>query len=107
MHLKQKMSFIEQAHLLSLLFRSWKHKKVRNIFGCMRYAVTAAHQMHDDEKYLSNQDLEPIIRQRADPEKIKHFASWLVESNTLASGRLQFIIHTSCRIHVLSLFTYI
>ncbi|CAF4565429.1 unnamed protein product [Rotaria sp. Silwood2] len=60
--------------------RSWKYEKVMSTFGCTRHAITAARQMYDDEEYLLNKDQEPVIRQRADPEKIKHFVSWLVES---------------------------
>ena len=107
MYVKQKMPFIEQVRLLSLLPRSWKYEKVMNIFGCTRHAVTAAHQMHDDEEYVLNRDQESVIRQRADPEKIKHFVGWLVESNTLASGRLRSIIHNSCGIHALYLCRYL
>ena len=87
-YVKQNMSFIDQVRILSLLPRSWKYEKVMSIFGCTRHAVKAAHQMYDDEEYILNRDQEPAIRQRADPEKIKHFVSWLVESNTLVSGRV-------------------
>ena len=31
---------------------------------------------------------EPQIRQHADPDEIKHFVSWLVDSNTLVSGKV-------------------
>ena len=41
---------------------------------------------HDDQEYMLKREIEPAIRQRADPEKIKHFVNWLVESNTLVSG---------------------
>jgi hypothetical protein len=99
---KQKMPFIEQVRLLSLLPRSWKYEKVMIMFGCTRHAVTAAHQMYDDEKYLLNRDQEPAIRQRVDPEKIKHFVSWLVESNTLVSGTVLFIRYASSYIHFYS-----
>ena len=87
-YVKQNMSFIDQVRILSLLPRSWKYEKVMSIFGCTRHAVKAAHQMHDDEQYILHRDQEPAILQRADPEKIKHFVSWLVESNTLVSGRV-------------------
>ncbi|CAF4560924.1 unnamed protein product [Rotaria sp. Silwood2] len=87
-YVNQKMPFIEQIRLLSLLPHSWKYEKVMNIFGCTRHAVTTAHQMSDDQEYLLNKDQELTIRQRADPEKIKHFVSWLVESNILVSGRV-------------------
>ena len=82
------MPFLKQVQILSLLPRSWKYKKVMDIFGCTRHAATAAHQMYDDEVYLLKNDQEPAIRQRADLEKIKHFISWLVESNTFVSGRI-------------------
>lgn len=94
-YVKQKMPFVEQVRLLSLLPRSWKYEKVINISECTRHAVTTAHRMHDDEEYLLNGNQEPAIRQRADPEKIKHFISWLVESNTLVSGRVLFALHAS------------
>ncbi|CAF4225837.1 unnamed protein product [Rotaria magnacalcarata] len=85
-YVKQKMPFIDQVRLLSLLPRSWKYEKVMDIFECTRHAVKVAHQMYDDEKYILNRDQELTLRQRADPEKIKHFVTWLVESNTLVSG---------------------
>lgn len=87
-YVKQKMTFIDQVRVLSLLPRSWKYEKVMEMFGCTRHAVTVARRMHDDKEYLLGKDQEPVIRQRADPEKIKHFISWLVESNTLVSGRV-------------------
>ena len=82
------MPFIEQIRLLSLLPRSWKYEKIIATFGCSRNAVAAAaaHRMHDDEEYMLNKIEEPSTRQRVDPEKVKHFISWLVESNTLVSG---------------------
>ena len=107
MYEKLKMPFIEQVRLLSLLPRSWKYEKVMNIFGCTRHAVTAAHQMHDDEEYVLNRNQEPVIRQRADPEKIKHFISWLVESNTLASGSVRFLRRNSCHTHISTLSRHI
>ena len=59
-----------------------------SIFGCTRHADKAPHQMYDNEEYILNRDQEPATRQRTDPEKIKHFVSWLVESDTLVSGRV-------------------
>ena len=87
LYVKQKMPFDEQVRLLSLLPRSWQYDKIMNIFGCSRQAIAAAHRMRDDKEYLLNREEEPSVRQRADPVKIKHFVSWLVESNTLVSGR--------------------
>ena len=96
LYVKQKMPFEEQVRLLSLLPRSWPYEKTMNIFDCSRHAFTAAHRMHDDEEYLLNRGTEPSIRQRADPERIKHFVSWLVESNTLVSGKNYLIQLVSC-----------
>ena len=87
-YVKQRMPFLEQVQILSLLPRSWKYEKVMYIFRCTRHTITSAHQMYDDEEYLLKNDQELAIRQRADPEKIKHFISWLVESNTLVSHRI-------------------
>ena len=58
-----------------------------NIFGYSRQAIAAAHRMHDDKEYLLNREEELFIRKRDNPVKIKHFFSWLVESNTLVSGK--------------------
>ena len=86
-YVKQKMLFEELVRLLSLLSRSWRYNKIMNIFGCSRQAIAAAHRIHDDKEYLLNREEELSVQQRAGPVKIKHFVSWLVESNTLASGR--------------------
>ena len=86
-YVKQKMPFIEQIRLLSLLPRSWKYEQSMTMFGCSRHAIAAAHRMRDDEEYLLKKVEETSTRQRADPEKVKHFVSCLVESNTLVSGR--------------------
>ena len=80
------MPFAEQVRLLSLLPRSWKYEKTIEIFGCSRHAIKTAHRIHDEQDYILRRDSEPSIRQRADPEKIKHFVNWMVESNTLVSG---------------------
>ena len=87
LYVKQKILFDEQVRLLALLPRSWRYDKIMSIFDCSRQAIAAAHRMHDDKEYLLNREEEPSIRQRADRVKIKHFVSWLVESNTLVSGR--------------------
>ena len=58
-----------------------------NTFGYSGLAIAAAHRMHDDKEYLLNREEETPIRNRADPVKIKHFVSWLVEWNTLVSGK--------------------
>ena len=87
-YVKRDMPFIDQVRILSLLPCSWKYEKVISIFGCTWHAVKAAHQIYDDAEYILNRDQEPAIRKRADPEKIKHFISRLVESNKLVSGRV-------------------
>ena len=46
--------------------------------------------MQDDNESFLQSEKQSTTRQRADPEKIKHFVSWLVESNTLVSGRVDF-----------------
>ncbi|CAF4058673.1 unnamed protein product [Rotaria magnacalcarata] len=46
-YVEQKMLFIEQVRLLSLLPRSWKYEKIMEIFGRSKHAVKAAHKMHD------------------------------------------------------------
>lgn len=86
LYVQQKLPFVEQVRLLSLLPRAWKYEKVMEIFVCTRHAIKTAHRMRDDNEYMLNIEKEPIIRQRADPNTIKHFVRWLVESNTLVSG---------------------
>ncbi len=86
LYVEQKMPFIEQVRLLTLLPRSWSYEKTIELFGCSRHAIKTAHRMYDEQEYMLKQNNEPFIRQRADPEKIKHFVNWLVESNTLVSG---------------------
>ncbi|CAF4064817.1 unnamed protein product [Rotaria magnacalcarata] len=85
-YVEQKMPFIEQIRLLSLLRRSWKYEKIMEIFGSSKHAVKAAHKMHDAQQYIFKQNTEQSIRQRMDPEKIKHFVNWLVESSALVIG---------------------
>ena len=55
-YVKQKIPFIDQVRLLSLLPRSCKYEKVIDIFGCTRRAVGTAHQMHDDEECTLKRD---------------------------------------------------
>lgn len=86
LYTERKMGFEEQVRLLSLVPRSWSYEKVIDVFGCSRHAIKVAHRMQDEQQYFLKRDAEPLIRQRADPEKIKHFVNWLVESNTLVSG---------------------
>ena len=86
LYVKQNMPFIEQVRLLSFIPRSWSYEKIIDVFKCSRHAIKTAHRIYDEQEYLLKRDSEPSVRQRADPEKIKHFVSWLVESNTLVSG---------------------
>ena len=86
LYVEQKMPFIEQVRLLSLLPRSAKYEGIVEVFGCSPHAIKMTHVMHDEQEYMLKRDSEPSIRQRADPEKIKNFVNWLVESNTLVSG---------------------
>ena len=57
-------------------------------FGCSRHAIKTAHCMQDESEYILKSEKEPQIRQHADPNKIKYFVHWLVESNTLVSGKV-------------------
>jgi hypothetical protein len=86
LYIDQKMPFVEQVRILSLLPRSWSYEKRMEIFGCTRHAVKTAHRMQDENEYLLRSDTESHIRQRADPNNIKHFVTWLVESDTPVSG---------------------
>ena len=90
LYVERKMPFIEQVRLLSLLPRSMSYENVMATFGCSRHAIKSARRMQDDNESLLQSEKQPTIRQRVDPEKIKHFVSWLVESNTLVSGRVGF-----------------
>jgi hypothetical protein len=75
LYVQQKMPFIEQVRLLSLLPRLWNYEKIMEIFGCSRHAIKTAHQMYHEQEYMLKRDSKPSIRQRADPEKIKHFVN--------------------------------
>ena len=90
LYVDQKMPFVEQVRILSLLPRSWNYDKIMEIFGCTRHAIKTAHRMQDENEYMLRSETEPHIRQRADPNTIKHFVNWLVESDTLVSGTVTF-----------------
>ena len=79
------MPFMEQVRLLSMLPGSWDYEKIIDIFGASRHVIKEAHKMYDAQQYIFKEGNERGIRQRVDPEKIKHFVNWLVESNTLIS----------------------
>ena len=105
LYVKQKMPFTEQVWLLSLMPRSWSYEKMIDVFTCSRHAIKTAHRMHDEQEYMLKRDIEPAIRQRADPEKVKHFVNWLVESNTLVSGQYR-IFYDDCTVFFPSLIIF-
>ena len=54
--------------------------------------------MQDENDYALKSENETSIRQRADPNKIQHFVSWLVDSNTLVLGMLDFEVFFNMRV---------
>ena len=82
------MPFMQQIHLVALLPSSWNYEDIMKTFGCSRHAIKTAHHMQDESEYMLKSEKELQIRQRADPNKIKRFVSWLVETNTLVSGKI-------------------
>ena len=94
-YVNQKLPFVEQIRLLSLLPRSWTYDETITRFKCSRHAVKTAHQMRHDQDYYLNREETPSIRQRIDPERIRHFITWLVESNMLVSGIIYHFIYIS------------
>ena len=89
------MPFVEQLRLLSLLPGSWSYEKTMDLFNCSRHAIKVAHRMYDGQQYMLKRDSKSSIRQQADPEKVKHFVNWFVESNTLVSDNLSNAINYS------------
>ena len=87
-YLAQKMSFDEQVHLLSLLPRSWTYEQIMSKFNCSRHAIKIAHKMRDDEDYYFQKEAGSNIRQRVDPGRVRHFITWLVESQLLVSDKI-------------------
>jgi len=83
---EQKMPFIEQVRLLSVLPDWMGYNDIIQIFGVSRHAIKLAHKMSRDRTYFMETVSTSCIRQRADPGMIKHFVNWLVESDTLVSG---------------------
>ena len=88
-YVEQKVPFMEQVQLLSLLPRSWNYEKMMEIFGCSQHAIKAAHRMHETQEYIMKRYSEPSIRQRVDPERTKHFVNLLVKSSSLLSDNYQ------------------
>ncbi|CAF2080772.1 unnamed protein product [Rotaria magnacalcarata] len=75
MYVDNNMPFVEQVRLIALLPRSWCNEDIMQTFGWSRYAIKTAHRMQDDNKCMLKSEKKPQIRQRADPNKIKHFVS--------------------------------
>ena len=93
-----RMPFVEQVRLLALLPRSWSYEDIMQTFECSRHAIKTAHRMQDENDYALKSENETSIRQRADPNKIKHFVSWLVDSNTLVLGMLNFEVFFNMKV---------
>jgi hypothetical protein len=70
---KQKMAFIDQVRIPSLLPRSWTYEQVMNKFSCSRHAVKEAHWMRNEQDFMFKREERPTTRQRVNPERIKHF----------------------------------
>ncbi|CAF3931085.1 unnamed protein product, partial [Rotaria sp. Silwood1] len=84
----EKRPFIEQVRLLTLLPSSWTYDQIKLNFNCSRHAIRLAHAMMNDEKhYLMNEESR-ITRQRADPGRVRHFISWLIDSQLLVSDSI-------------------
>ena len=91
-YVEHRIPFMEQVRLLSMLPRSWEYEKITDIFGASRHTIKEAHKMYDAQQHILKEGNEKDIRQRVDPEKIKHFVNWLFESNSLISGDYQIAI---------------
>ena len=87
-YVANNIPFVEQVRLIALLPRSWSYEDIMKTFGCSRHAIKTARRMQDESDFMLKSEKEPQIRQRADPKKIKYFVSWLVESNTFVSGKV-------------------
>ncbi|CAF4362249.1 unnamed protein product, partial [Rotaria sp. Silwood2] len=84
----EKRPFIEQVRLLTLLPSSWTYDQIKLNFNCSQHAIRLAHAMMNDEKhYLMNEESR-ITRQRADPGRVRHFISWLIDSQLLVSDSI-------------------
>ena len=90
LYVERRMPFIEQVRLLSLLPRSMSCENIVATFGCSRHAIKSAHRMQDNNESFPRSEKEITIRQCANSEKVKHFVSWLIESNIPVLGRVDF-----------------
>ena len=89
----QKRPFIEQVRLLTLLPRSWTYDQIQLNFNCSRHAIRLAHAMINDEMYYFMKEDNRTTRQRVDPERVRHFISWLIDSQLLVSSKITLIIY--------------
>ena len=89
----QKRPFIEQVRLLTLLPRSWTYDRIQLNFNCSRHAIRLAHAMINDETYYFMKEDNRTTRQRVDPERVRHFISWLVDSQLLVSSKITLIVY--------------
>ena len=87
----EKRPFIEQIRLLAILPSSWTYDQIRFNFNCSRHAIRLAHAMMNDEKYYLMKEENRVTRQRVDPERVRHFISWLIDSQLLVSGKIAWI----------------
>lgn len=85
-YVEHRLAYIEQVRLLSLLLRSCEYEKIVDVFDASRHAIKKAHKIYDTERYILKEGNEQDIRQRVDPEKVKYFVDWLIESNALISS---------------------
>ena len=87
-YVAQKMPFDKQVRLLSLLPRSWTYEQIMSTFNCSYHAIKIAHKIRDEEDYYFEKEAGSDIRQRIDPGRVRHFITWLVESQLLVSGKI-------------------
>ena len=73
--MNQKMLFIGQVRLRSLVSRSESYKKMIDFFVCSCHAMKLANLTQGEQEYMLKRDIAPPIRHRADQEQIKHFVN--------------------------------
>ena len=88
----EKRSFIEQVRLLPILPSSWTYDQIRFNFNCSRHVIRLAHAMMNDKKYYLIEEENRITRQRVDPERVRHFISWLIDGQLLVSGNITWTV---------------
>ena len=87
-YIVNNIPFAEEVRLIAFLPHSWNYEDIIKTFGCSRHAMETAHRMQDESECMLKFEKEPQIRQCTDHNKVKHFASWLAESNTLVSRKI-------------------